>query len=264
MAFNIFKRKEEPIILDCYTASSYAYNYAKVDYSRKHIPEWWRVHPNANSEGFATIKHCTAFTDYYAKGIVIPLWGEVEITVHPLGQQGDTFCWRSSNEHFNLHGHNHSKEQWQGFGNDNMFNIKIISPWALKTRDTVYFSWSQPIWSQPDTFSGLTSFPAVMQFKTQSATHINYVLEQKAEQQVFTLPPLTPLAMLHPMTERKVELRHHLVNENTISSIMNGSRAMLLDSDFSQIFNAGKGKGLGAKKKAFWKKADELNKCPFE
>tara|TARA_R110000803_G_C11887749_1_gene310571 strand:+ start:54 stop:845 length:792 start_codon:yes stop_codon:yes gene_type:complete len=257
------RKKEGPIFLDCYTSSHYAYNHAKIDHARKYIPEWWKREPAYLEGDKVTIKHCSAFTDYYATGIVIPLWGEVEITVHPLGERDGTFSWVSSNLDFDLHSTAHGKAQWEGFGNDNLTNIKFVSPWILKTREVVQFAWSQPTWSQPDTFNGLTALPGVMQFKTQGATNINYVVESKAETQTFNLQPLTPLAIMHPMTERKVEIRHHFVTEEKLEHIGRRGGGMLLGAGEADVLH-GSSATLRKKKAAFWKKADELNKCPFK
>ena len=263
MGFNIFKRKkEEPIYLDCYTASHYAYNHAKIDYSRRYFPEWFKEMAENVPVLGGTIKHCTAFRDYYANGIVMPLWGEVDIIVHPLGTEGGTFTWASSNADFDLHSQCHPREQWEGFGNKNLQNIKFMSPWAFKTRDLINFTWGQPIWSQPQTFNGLTGLPAVVQFKSQSFTEINYMVEQKEEEQRFNLQPLTPMVMLHPMTERKVELRNHLVSADKMAKILHRGGGMLLNSSKGQEHD--KASRLHARKRKFWDKADELNKCPFK
>ena len=264
MGFNIFKRKaeEEPIYLDCYTTSHYAYNHAKIDYSRRYFPEWFKEMAENVPVLGGTIKHCTAFRDYYAKGIVIPLWGEVEITVHPIDNEGGAFTWASSNPDFDLHTQCHSKSQWEGFGSKNLHNVKFVSPWAFKTREFVNFTWGQPTWSQPDTFNGLIGLPAVIDFKNQSFTAINYVVEQKKEEQSLNLQPLTPMVMLHPMTDRRVEIRNHLVSVEKIGQISQRGAGMLLNSDTGQEHD--KSLRLHSRKRKFWDKADELNKCPFE
>ena len=267
MGFNIFKRKteEEPIYLDCYTASHYAYNHAKIEQARKYLPEWFKTTPAFASDGeddqITTIKRCPAFRDYYATGIVIPLWGEVEITVHPLGDERG-FTWRSSNPDFDMSCANHSRYQWEKFSRKNLQNIKFTSPWLFKTVEPVNFTWTQPTWSQPETFNGLTGLPAVMQFKSQLSTEINYVVELKEEEQAFNLPPLTPLAILHPMTERKIIIRTHYVARDTLNRLKERAGGMLLDAEEPHIYDTPS--RTRAKKLAFWKKADELNKCPFK
>ena len=262
MTLHFNRRKEDPIFLDCYTASHYAYNHAKVDHARKYVPEWFTNESKFTSGGGTTIRHCTAVAECYAKGIVIPLWGEVEIIVNALSDGDAVYSWESSNEDFDLHTACHAKEQWQGFGTDNMFNIKFVSPWVFKTKELIHFAWSQPTWSQPDTFNRLVALPAVTQFKTQMATHINYVAERKAEPQKFNFPPLTPMAMLHPMTERRVEIRTHLVDAEKLQKLRRRGGGMLLNSSEQEV--ALGIRGLRAKNNRFWKKSDELNKCPFE
>tara|TARA_R110000803_G_C11885161_1_gene310261 strand:- start:3 stop:803 length:801 start_codon:yes stop_codon:yes gene_type:complete len=266
MGFNIFKRKkEEPIYLDCYTYSHYAYNHAKIEHSRKYFPEWFKDTDSYFVDGeknkIATIKHCRAFMDYYSTGIVIPLWGEVEITVHPLGDER-VFTWRSSNPDFDLHCGNHGTNQWGTFSSKKLQNIKFASPWLFKTVEPVNFTWSQPTWSQPETFNGFIGLPAVMQFKSQMFTAVNYVVELTAEEQAFNLQPLTPLAILHPMTERKVMIRTHLVTQEKWDRMTSRAGGMLLDAEHPHIGD--KSNRTHAKKEKFWDKADELNKCPFK
>ena len=260
--FNFFRReKEEPIYLDCYTASHFAYNFAKIDHAQKYFPDWWLKENKVTPNGVSTIKHCSAFIDSYTKGIVLPLWGEVEIIVNALGDE-TPYTWRSSNEDFDLHSNCHSKAQWSGFGNDNLYNIKFVSPWVFKTNDLVYFAWSQPTWSQPDTFNSLTGLPGVVQYKTQSFTAINYVVEQKEESQTINLPSLTPMAILHPMTEREVVIRTHLVDENKMRKLLRRGGGMLLNSTNDHALD--RKTRLKTRKKKFWDKADKINKGPFK
>jgi hypothetical protein len=262
MSFNIFKRKEDPIYLDCYTYSHYAYNHAKINYAKNYIPDWWKKEPTINSNEKPTIRHCPAFSSFYAKGIVLPSWGEVEITVNPFKSDKPAYEWISSNEDFDLSNSSHPKNQWDGFGGDNLFNIKFVSPWAFKTREKVNFVWSQPTWSNPDTFNSLTILPAVVQFKTQSATEINFVIQQKQKEQKIKIPPLNPLLILHPMTERRIEIRNHLISSDKFNKIHRRSGGMVLtgtDEDAMKITS----KRLSETEK-FWRKADELNKCPFK
>lgn len=269
MFFN--KKKEEPVFLDCYTYSHHAYNYAKIDYAHKYIPQWWKDEKNTTQNGpkMQTIKKCRAFIDYYFKGIVIPLWGEVDITVNKKPKKEDlhapAYTWVSSNLDFDLHSHCHSVEQWKGFSNGNngnRVNIKFKSPWVFKTKDLIYFTWNQPTWNQSDTLNGFTALPAVTQFKTQPATHINYIVEQNQKEQKFNLQPLTPIIMMHPMTERKVQIRHHLVDKEKFQLLSERGGGMILGSSDDEI-NKDPRK-FYAQRKRFWDKSDELNKCPFE
>ena len=266
--FNIFKRKTEgePIFLDCYTYSHYAYNHAKINYGRKFFPEWFKTLNKNALSGNATIKNCEAFADYYSKGIVIPLWGELNVIVPPLKETDDentpTFKWQSSNEDFDLNSSFHLQDQFAGFGNRNTHNLKITSPWAFKTTELIHFVWSQPTWSQPKTFHDVTGLPAVIQFKSQSFTNMNYMFEKKTEEQNFNFQPLTPIAMIHPMTERRVEIRNHLVSLDKYRKIMRRGGGMIFNSENSE--NEMHKSEQHSRKRKFWAKADELNKCPFK
>lgn len=259
------RKKEEPIYLDCYTSSHYAYNHAKIDYAQRYIPEWFKGHKKfTDGEEALTIRFCPAVSDYYTKGIVIPLWGEVKMTIHPIGDERG-YSWASSNPDFDLHTQTHPKSQWSGFGNDTLLNVKFVSPWVFKTREPLYFSWGQPLWSQPNSFNSLVGMPAAVQFKTQFVTNINYVVEPRAEPQEVSLAPLTPMVMLHPMTDRKVEIRTHLVDNDKFTRLQQRGGGMLLNDSNDigelrkQLFS-----GFRTKREVFWKKADELNKCPFK
>ncbi len=252
-------KKEKPIFLDCYTSSHFAYNNAKIDYSHKYIPEWWKNESKFNKKNDATIKYCKGFIDYYAKGIVIPLWGEVEINVNPINFGNNFYGWTASNEDFDLHSGSHEQEQWSGFAQKNRQNIKFLSPWAIKTRELIYFTFTQPTWSQSDTLNGLTLLPGVMQFKTQTATHMNYMVEQNEKVQNFNIQPLTPMAILHPMTDRKIEIRHHLVDKDKFKAIRSSGAGM---NFVKNIFDGSR--DFYVKRERFWKKADEINKCPFQ
>jgi hypothetical protein len=258
------RKKEEPIYLDCYTASHFAYNHAKIDRASNYMPAWWKSQHRVSPNGQKTIKYCNAVRDYYAAGIVIPLWGEVEIVVHGLCENSEApiYQWRSSNEDFDLQSGNHGKTQWSGFGNNKLCNIKFISPWALKTREAVNFTWTQPTWSQPDTFNRLTALPGVTQFKTQTASHVNYVVEQRVDAQKIHLEPLTPLAIMHPMTERKVKIRHHLISPKKYELLFRRAGGMLLEADEDSTLDPAS--RVDVRNKKFWQRADELNKCPFE
>lgn len=265
--FNIFKRKteEEPIYLDCYTYSHYAYNHAKIDYGRKFFPEWFKVlNKNALSSD-ATMKNCEAFANYYSKGIVIPLWGELDVTIHALKETDDEnsriFSWQSSNGDFDFTSR-HGQDQFAGFGNGNTHNLKIEAPWGFKTTEPIHFVWSQPTWSQPKTFHDVAGLPAVIQFKSQAFTNINFMFEQNAEERKFNFQPLTPMAMLHPMTERRVEIRNHLVSPDAYERITRRGGGMLLNAQnlAGESFSIAE---QHSRKRKFWDKADELNKCPF-
>jgi hypothetical protein len=53
--------------------------------------------------------------------------------------------------------------------------------------------------------------PAVMDFQSQHGIELNYFFEKTSRRKDFNIQPLTPLAILHPLSPRPVEVRHHLI-----------------------------------------------------
>ena len=81
-----WRKKDDDIILDCYTYNPYAYNFAKINYGYHYIPEWWKKTPKNKGSGNDTIKNCPAIVEYYkksmhlikSKGVIVldnMLWG---------------------------------------------------------------------------------------------------------------------------------------------------------------------------------------------
>ena len=201
-----WRKSNDDIILDCYTYNPFAYNFAKINHGYHYIPEWWKNTPKV-VEGHPTIKSCPAFVEYYKKGIVIPMWCEVEIQINPKGKQ--LFTWKSAQRDFNIT--EHGQDQLKGFAKEDGHNLKIMSPWFIKCREDINFTFTQPIWSQRDTMFNFILTPGIVSFKSQMGSNLNYFFQQKDTQQVINIEPLTPMAIMHPMSKRKVKLRHHLL-----------------------------------------------------
>ena len=57
--------------------------------------------------------------------------------------------------------------------------------------------------------------PGIMSFKSQMYSNLNYFFQQKDTQQDINIQPLTPMVIMHPMSERKVKLRHHYIKKES-------------------------------------------------
>ena len=247
----IFRRKKE-LILDCYTCNHYAYNFAKINHGIHFIPEWWKNTPRGeyerNSKQKLTIKNCPAIVEYYKRGLVIPMWSEVRITLNPTDQDCD-FIWESSNGTFETP--SHPTFQFEKFAKEDGLNLKIRSPWNIKCREKVMFSSSQPIWNHRETIFDLVMLPGILDFKTQTSTNMNYFYSKSNKNVTIEFAPLTPMVILHPLSEdRKIVLRHHYIpDEKKYRSMFGESFGMfLLDKPSLK------------QKEKFFEKVDELNK----
>ena len=242
----MFLKKKE-LIIDCYTSNSFAYNYAKINHGRHYIPEWFKKTPKiANKE--MTIKNCPGIVEYYTKSIVLPMWCEFRIEIQPKGSE-ILVNWKGSSE---VVIDPHIKEQFDGFAEEDGYNFKIVSPWFLKCKEDISFTYTQPVWSQRDTMFNLVLQPGVIQFKSNNQTNLNYFYKQTDEKQVLNIEPLTPMLMLHPMTERKIKLRHHFTNTDHFATPNNG---LLLDNYPEVMYQ---------KKKRLFDKIDKIEKGTYD
>ena len=252
------RSKNNPIILDCYTHSSYAYDHAKINHARHHIPDWWKKTKHIHNSQ-PTIKVCSAIKEHYLKGVVVPLWGELEITLFPYVAADDsapTYKWRSSNLDFDTDG-SHSRSQFAGFAGKNGVNLKITTPWAIKCKELIHFTYTQPVWSQPDMVDDLTLLPGVLEFKNQSAIELNYFFRQRDKERKVNIVPLTPVVIIHPMSERPIELRHHYIGDKNswLDRFAKKGVGMFLDLADGSDINLQK---YYKKRNKFWEKRDKI------
>ncbi len=251
--FHFFKKKK--IVLDCFTNIPSVYDNAKIDYGSRYHPEWWKSTPRVN-ENFNTIKTCRGFIDYYKHGIVIPSWFEADIELYEKNNiENKWFSMKYSNDYVDL-SDSHDSVQFPNFAQDYGKNIKIKSPWAFRTNKDINFTWTQPTWSMRDSFRYFSLLPAVINFKYQHHTHINYFIQLEDSPKTITIPPLTPLVMLHPLTDDNVEIKTHLVSDREYSRIFSKEDLILNRNlaDESKEFE---------RKKALTKRLDTL-KCPYK
>jgi hypothetical protein len=247
-----FFTKNKKITVDCFTHFHDVYEYAKIDHAIKYIPEWWKNTPQVNLEkDIQTIKKCPAFLNFYKRGIVIPSWFEFEMLVSKISEKENMWKWHSSSEHFDL-ADSHANYQFENFTGDYGQNFKITSPWVFKTKDRVEFSWSQPTWNMRENIFNFCILPAVMNFKDQHATNINCFFEYKKEETFIKIDALTPLVVLHPLSERPVEIKNHLVSKNEWDQLRTGVKNFFFSRNTSDRLLKEK------KKLKFFKKIEEL------
>ena len=244
-------KKDDDIILDCYTYNVYAYNFAKINHGYHYIPEWWKKTPTITENSTRTIKKCPAVIEYYKKGIVLPMWCEVKIQVNPIGDK-ELCRWESSQKDFQIV--THAQEQFDGFTKNNGNNLKILSPWFIKCEEEIYFTYTQPIWSQRDTMFNLILTPGVLSFKHQMWTSLNYFIEQKDVQQNIHIEPLTPMLIMHPMSERKIKLRHHLLTTKD-RALEHPTYGMFINDQTTDHFK---------RKKSLFEKIDKIDRGVYK
>ena len=208
-----FKRKK--IVLDCFTTDAFSYEYCKIESAVKYYPDWWLNLPS--EEKNTNMKSCKGFTNLYVNSYVIPFWSTVDIEVSALDTR--TFKWTVSGI-FPEAAHtigviiSHNPKQYGKFtGSGNYQHIKLLSSWSIRTKSKVKFFYSDPVWHRDD-LNNYTVLPGILEFKYNRSTEANIMFEYKAEPYNIRLTPGMPIAMMTPLTEDDVELRHHLVTPN--------------------------------------------------
>lgn len=199
--------------MDVFTFRTGVYKLYPVDYSTKFFPEWWKKLPkeymdkNNNNRLSSTMKRCEGFIDYYKNSISIPLWSDLALNIR---SEFNTVNWDFSD--MITSATTHPWYQMEGLMRDQQFShIKINSVWNLKTKEDIYWTWSQPMWNFDDPFTIIVP-PAVINFKYQHSTNINIFIKTSIDK-FMILPVGMPMANLTPITEKEVVLHRHLISE---------------------------------------------------
>ena len=245
----MFFFKPKVIHLDCFTTSKPTYEFFPIDYSHKFYPDWWKKLPKSveteNSEkGFVlTMKGCIGFTEFYRNSITIPLWSDLLIKNNEEKKYFDCFF---SDQVSAFAGH--SIEQMEGLIDPtNHTHLKILSPWFFRCKEDVRFTWTQPTWN----FNPIDQIiipPAIIDFKYQNGTNINFFISSKNEKQTTLIESGQPLANISPMSERKLKFHNHLISQDELNNIIFKNAGITFFGKYNKI-------------KKILNKKD--SKCPF-
>lgn len=215
----MFFFRKKSIVLDCFTTDHTAHALTPIASSTNYYPDWWRQLPKTiKQEGqfwdTGTMKHCRGFTDYYANGITIPMWTDLSAVIGSLRNPG-IMCQFADKTSDAV---SHPKAQRGNYLPDEQFgHVKLVSPWAFRTKEDINFAWTHPVWNYNS--YDFTVLPAVTNYKYQNTTHVNMVVQYQLDGRIVNINANQPLVNLLPMTERKVEIKNHLIDELEMKKI---------------------------------------------
>lgn len=212
----MFLFKKKPLVVDAFITEQYshAYDYAPIDYANKFYPDWWRALPKTEFDwdimGRAnqSMRACPGFTEHLNHGLIIPMWSELALKT--IGPEE----WRYQFSDLVSVCETHDASQRAGFYTD-YTNIKIMSPWFLRSEQSVYWNYQPAFWNSAEP-PGYQVAPGTVDYYYQNSTHINLLVPP--EQRIL-IPVGQPMAHIVPLTERPVELRRHLVTESEFKRI---------------------------------------------
>jgi hypothetical protein len=245
-----FKRKQ--IVVDCFTTLRGAYELYKPDNSIKFFPKevktmqnyYDTIDPTTKiTKSESTIRKCAGLIDYYKIGFILPMWTDFICQPKSAVAKETALGLISSPYYFS----SHSKKQYSGMF-DGYMHLKLDSPWKFKENTDIKFIWTSPTWNLHRHLNNFSIVPAALSFKYQCTTNVHMFVNASSEN--FTINSGTPLVHLSPITEKKVVLKYHLVDEKELNKIG-------IPSDFNNI-----------KPERYKRWVDESkkheSKCPFE
>lgn len=235
----IFKFPKKKIVLDCFTSEIYAAEYAPVSYAIKHMPDWWKNLPSESPGSHeVNMRNCAGMVDYYKKSVTIPLWTDLDIGVNA----DQSINWQFSDRI--TQATHHRNTQYTGFL-DGFTHIKIESPWFFKSEKEIDWVWSHPVYNYSH-HADTVSLPGITNFYHQHSTHINLLVRANKEKRVF-IPQGQPMAILTPMSDRKVEVVRHLVSPEEISLLTKKSAAITFKAKYKKAVS----------------RSEQFQDCPF-
>ena len=203
----MFFIRQKKIILDCFTCDKSVFDYAQIDYANNFYPKWLKSIDKNYEDGLkitSTIKKCEGLLQTYQHGFIIPLWCDLAINV-----ENKNYNWQFAD--FKTEVEVHSSKQWDNFADPTkQGHMKIISPWQIKTKDEIYFNYTAPYWNLnlDDNFS----IPSgIVNYKYQYGTNINLFINLCQNRKI-NLEFGTPIAHVIPLSEKNIELKHHLIS----------------------------------------------------
>lgn len=194
-----------PIILNCYTYDKSAYNDFPIQPMKRQTPSWWRDLPSMVDD-IKTMKHCVGFNEYFAQGFTVPLWSDFNFSIGATLEEGVT-C-----DNYSLAVHP-TVQRGEYLPESRYQNLKIIPPWFVSCEEDVRFLFNQNTWGL-DNPEDVIIPPGVVEFKLQKSVNINLFMLYNGIKRDVKLKAGTCLVNIAPLSDRKIEIHNHLIDES--------------------------------------------------
>lgn len=209
--------KHKPIVFDAFTNRVGVYNTAKIGFSSQFYPDWWKALPKqtdgVNSFPKSTMKTCEGFLRLYQQGFVLPLWSDVFINI----DESRNYSWQFADNISRAEVHM-PREAGDFFVDNFIGNLKLMSPWALRTKASIPCYLSGAVWNI-GTQKGFVIPPGVVDYSKNASTNINMLLDLGQPRSIL-LEFGTPMMQIIPITERPITIKHHIVNDDEFSKVL--------------------------------------------
>lgn len=218
-------KKFSKIYLDCFTSNHVAYKQYPITKAIKQTPIWWKLIPRARKHAVGsiqvdmpTIKMCQGIIDLYKQGFVLPLWSDLIVEI---SKENKSINWYFADKITKMQQHNSIQfdPAFKNYG-----NLKIISPWHIVEKTGIKFIYLPCTWSILELTDGFNQLPGVLDFKYQTSTHIN-ILVNRHWSENYQINAGTPTVQFIPISDKEIIIKNHIVSEEELNNIRGASIA---------------------------------------
>lgn len=211
--------REKDIVIDCFTFRSSVYKYARIDHARNFFPKWWKDLEDTTKkrcpmgERRATAKTCHGIFNLFTRGFVVPMHIDTSIIVAEKGKLG----WRVSSKDSDLTIIQHPEGQRGDFATEanGCVHLKYSPPWFLTTSESIELAAFGATYNADDIFEPVyvPGVPPVMKDHPFNPA-VNFFLRRGETERQVDLIAGTAMYHMIPLTDRKIKMRHHLINRD--------------------------------------------------
>ena len=202
------------------TSNREVFKYAKIEGGVKYIPDWFKnlksqiVSHEVDGGVFYTMKTCPGFIGLYKKSFMIPLWSDVNIS---LAEDGSNYAsWYAPNKDATMEAHH--PIQFDGFASGEWQHLKFECPWYVKSSKPLDFCFLEPVWNGIDETKNIRILPGIVGSQKSHSVrlNVNTMIKREEQHEIYQLKLGTPFCHIVPMTDEKINIKHHLVDEAEI------------------------------------------------
>jgi len=200
------------ITLDAFVCDPIIHEMFPIVSADNYLPKWWKNLPNVferpNDNDMImphqTMKACDGFVELYKNSFIFPLWCD-----YTLETKVNYFAYHHfSTSVFELI--SHDRRQY-GETFDDYIHLKLTSPWIMRETTGIKFLLKSPEWSSPISWKYVHVPSGIVDFRYQHSSHVNFFVNNEERRIEFSAG--SPLLQFVPLTEKKVEIKCHLIDE---------------------------------------------------
>lgn len=211
------------IELTFYTTDQSAFNTPPEQLSRAKA-QWWHDTPLTHTIPYvyadlpkATIKTCDGYNQFHSNGFTISFPEDITFTIGETYKDGIE-CSLNEDQ---IEVHHHAQRGYW-LPPEKYQHVKILYPWFIECKEDVKFAFIGNTWVLDDPECFIIP-PAVVDYKTQYAGHINVFIPYIGVKRTFTIKAGTPIVAAIPLSERKLQIITKLIDKEQLNELINNS-----------------------------------------